>query len=155
MFAYPGIRNVSFLENFTYELNEWSLGSLLSKWISAIFSFLFFFFFLFLFVCFALVALLELLLRVILILTGALYCSSQCSNMVSTFYGLDLLDNWLTLPAQYILESCSKIKINLNFYLHISLWFLKGFYEGPLRPLCQKNDRNKIWLKIFYKNFLI
>ena len=22
-------------------------------------------------------------------------------------------------------------KINLNFYFHISLWFLKRFYEGP------------------------
>ena len=28
MFVYQGIRNISFLENFAYVLNEWSLGTL-------------------------------------------------------------------------------------------------------------------------------
>ena len=37
----------------------------------------------------------------------------------------------LTLPVPCISESCIKIKINLNFYFHTSLWCLKSFYEGP------------------------
>ena len=36
----------------------------------------------------------------------------------------------LTLPAPCIFESGIKIKINLNFYFHISLWCLEEFYEG-------------------------
>ena len=36
----------------------------------------------------------------------------------------------LTLPVSRISESCIKIKINLNFYFHTSLWYLKEFYEG-------------------------
>ena len=36
----------------------------------------------------------------------------------------------LTLNVQYISESCTEIKIKLNFYLHTSLWCLKRFYEG-------------------------
>ena len=36
----------------------------------------------------------------------------------------------LTLPVPCILKSCNKIKINLNFYFHTSLWSLKRFYEG-------------------------
>ena len=36
----------------------------------------------------------------------------------------------LTLPTLCILESCLKIKINLNFYFDASLWCLKRFYEG-------------------------
>ena len=36
----------------------------------------------------------------------------------------------LTLPAPCISESCIKIKINLTFYFHSSLWCLKRFYEG-------------------------
>ena len=39
-------------------------------------------------------------------------------------------DMVLTLSAPYISESCIKIKINLNFYFHISLGCLKKFYEG-------------------------
>ena len=35
----------------------------------------------------------------------------------------------LTLPFPGISESCIKIKINLNFYFHTSLWCLKRFYE--------------------------
>ena len=34
------------------------------------------------------------------------------------------------LPPPCSLESCSKIKINLNFYFHTSLWCLKRFCEG-------------------------
>ena len=40
------------------------------------------------------------------------------------------LDIILTLPAPFISESCIKIKINLNFYFHTSLWCLKNLYEG-------------------------
>ena len=36
----------------------------------------------------------------------------------------------LTLPAPFISESGIKIKVNLNFYFHTSLWCLKSFYEG-------------------------
>ena len=35
----------------------------------------------------------------------------------------------LTLPALYFAQSCTKTKINLNFYFHTSLWCLKRFYE--------------------------
>ena len=37
---------------------------------------------------------------------------------------------FLALPAPCISESWIKIKINLNFYLHASLWCLKRFYES-------------------------
>ena len=36
----------------------------------------------------------------------------------------------LTLPALFISKSCIKLKINLNFYFHTSLWCLKRFCEG-------------------------
>ena len=36
----------------------------------------------------------------------------------------------LTLKDLFISESCIEIKIELNFYFHISLWCLKRFYEG-------------------------
>ena len=36
---------------------------------------------------------------------------------------------WLTLLAPCISESCIKIKINLNFYFHTSLWCLKGLHK--------------------------
>ena len=36
----------------------------------------------------------------------------------------------LILPAPCISESCVKIRINVNFYFHTSLWCLKRFYEG-------------------------
>ena len=35
-----------------------------------------------------------------------------------------------TLSAPCVLESCIKVKINLNFYFHSSLRCLKRFYEG-------------------------
>ena len=43
-------------------------------------------------------------------------------------YGFDI--KTLTLLAPCILESCSWMKIKLNFYFHTSLWCLKRFYEG-------------------------
>ena len=36
----------------------------------------------------------------------------------------------LTIPTRCISESYIKTKINLNLYFHISLWYLKRFYEG-------------------------
>ena len=36
----------------------------------------------------------------------------------------------LSLPAPCISESCILTKINLNFYFHTSLWYLKMIYEG-------------------------
>ena len=38
----------------------------------------------------------------------------------------------VTLPAPCISGSCIKIKINLNFHLHTSLWYLKRFYESSI-----------------------
>ena len=38
--------------------------------------------------------------------------------------------DWLTLPAQCSSGNCIKMKINLNFYFHASLWCLSRFYEG-------------------------
>ena len=35
----------------------------------------------------------------------------------------------LTLPVLCISESCTEIKINLNFYFYTSLLFLKRFYK--------------------------
>ena len=37
---------------------------------------------------------------------------------------------FLTLPVPCISESCTEIKLKLNFYFHASLWFLKRF-ERP------------------------
>ena len=39
-------------------------------------------------------------------------------------------ENRLTLNDPCISESCIEIKIKLNFYFHISLWYLKRFYGG-------------------------
>ena len=36
----------------------------------------------------------------------------------------------LTLKDPLISESCIEITIELNFYFHTSLWYLKRFYEG-------------------------
>ena len=44
-----------------------------------------------------------------------------------TRYGTAKVHKPLTLC---ISESCIKIKINLNVYVHTSLWCLKRFYEG-------------------------
>ena len=50
--------------------------------------------------------------------------------MVLLKVSLVALTSLLTLPAPCILERCIKMKINLNFYFHTSLWCLKRFYEG-------------------------
>ena len=54
----------------------------------------------------------------------------------------------LTLPAPCILESCIKIKINLNFYFHASLWCLKRFYEDQnfklIFSLRQRSARERL-----------
>ena len=52
-------------------------------------------------------------------------CDGQSLSLVRKIFQVNL-----TLPAPFILESCSKIKIDLNFYFHTSLWCLKRFYEG-------------------------
>ena len=39
-------------------------------------------------------------------------------------------DTFLTFPASCFSKSCIKIKINLNFYFHTSLWCRKRFHEG-------------------------
>ena len=61
---------------------------------------------------------------------------SQCkSNSLQVkwylIYGLphELQDD-LTLPALRISEICIKVKNNLNFYFHTSLWYLERFHEG-------------------------
>ena len=36
----------------------------------------------------------------------------------------------LTLKDPFISESCTEIRIELNFYFHTSLWSVKRFYEG-------------------------
>ena len=41
----------------------------------------------------------------------------------------------INLTTACISESCIKIKINLSFYFHTSLWCLKKFYEGLCAPL--------------------
>ena len=40
-----------------------------------------------------------------------------------------MLSAVLTLTSPCILESFSKIKINLNFYFHTSFWCPKGFMK--------------------------
>ena len=40
------------------------------------------------------------------------------------------IETYLTLTALCISESCIKMKINLQFYFHTSLWCLKRFYES-------------------------
>ena len=46
--------------------------------------------------------------------------------LTTTRKGVPLLD----LPTPRFSENYIKIKINLNFYFHTSLWSLKRFYEG-------------------------
>ena len=41
-----------------------------------------------------------------------------------------VVTNGLTLKDPFISESFIEIKIELNFYFHTSLWYLKRFYEG-------------------------
>ena len=46
---------------------------------------------------------------------------------------LDTLAKCLSLPSPRITESCIKIKINLNLYLHTSRRCFKKFYESSLK----------------------
>ena len=57
--------------------------------------------------------------------------SIRCSKLRISFCKklFSCKNSYLTLPAPCILESFSKIKINLNFYFHTSLWCFKRFYE--------------------------
>ena len=43
---------------------------------------------------------------------------------------LQILQLILTLPAPCISKGGIKIKVNVNFYFHTTLWCLKRFYEG-------------------------
>ena len=56
----------------------------------------------------------------------------KMSDEISTDH--QILQNFiwgrLTFPVLCISESIIKIKVNLNFYFHTSLWSLKRFYEG-------------------------
>ena len=76
------------------------------------------------------------------------YCKTNCANIQfgkcserdyvkdcikekATDYRAEMrILTYLTLPAPCISESCIKMKINLNFYFHFSLWCLKKFCEG-------------------------
>ena len=50
----------------------------------------------------------------------------------------------LTLKDPFISESRIKIKIELNFYFHTSLWCLKRFYEGLMKARHDKEVKIKI-----------
>ena len=51
-----------------------------------------------------------------------------------------------TLPAPCISETCTNIKINLNFYFHTFLWCFKRFYEWIL------NAVGRLWEFFLSKN---
>ena len=58
-----------------------------------------------------------------------------------------------TLSYPCISESCIKIKINLNFYFHNSLWCLKRSYEGfkaIIKPLEVPQRSEKIKFKFIF-----
>ena len=59
---------------------------------------------------------------------------------------------YLSLPVPCISESCIKIKTNLNFYFHTSLWCLKKFYEGfkSLKPFEAPQKSVKIKIKLIF-----
>ena len=52
----------------------------------------------------------------------------------------------LTLPVPYISGSCIEIKIKSNVYLHTSLWCLKRFDEGLIKPF--EAPQRKVKIKI-------
>ena len=62
-----------------------------------------------------------------------------------------LKNDFLTLPALCISESCIKIKIILNFYFHTFLWCLKMFYEAFIKPFVapKRSVKIKIWVNFF------
>ena len=51
-------------------------------------------------------------------------------TIFGVFFITTFNESILTLPIPCISKSCIKIKINLNFYFHTSLWCLKRFYEN-------------------------
>ena len=77
------------------------------------------------------------------------------SNKPIKVADLQKLANQLTLPAQPILGSCVRIKINISFYFQTSLWCLqrlKGFikpFEAPQRSVKIKIEVN------FFFSFVI
>ena len=66
----------------------------------------------------------------------AIYEHCQNCNLITAFnrqccsLSYNTMKTILTIPAPCISKSCIKLKINLNFYFHISLWYLKRFYES-------------------------
>ena len=56
--------------------------------------------------------------------------SKVTSNTVGKMLCSQMSNCSLTLKDLVISESCTEIKIKLNFYFHTSLWCLKRFYEG-------------------------
>ena len=56
------------------------------------------------------------------------YWSTFTLNVISNSYDFNHFSLMLTLPVQWISETCSKIKTYLNFYFRISLWCLRRFY---------------------------
>ena len=67
-----------------------------------------------------------------LVMTSSLVSHAVKKNLqIKTFAIFESLQNLLlNLPSPCISESFIKIKINLNFCFHTSLWYLKRFYEG-------------------------
>ena len=61
-------------------------------------------------------------------------CKIDCQRILLEIDSINVFDIsvplFLKLPAPCILESYLKVKINLNFYFHTSLWCLRRFYEG-------------------------
>ena len=65
------------------------------------------------------------------------------TSQLTSFYMMGT--SVLTNPAPCIWKSCIEIKININLYFHNSLWFLKRFYEGLIKPFwgTTKESENK------------
>ena len=61
--------------------------------------------------------------------SNTLNLSANCLSVFDHFVKMALQGLNLLKLSPRILESWIKIKINLNFYFHTSLWCLKRFYE--------------------------
>ena len=63
----------------------------------------------------------------------------ETSQLICTVFGFyvkaTLALNGLTFSAPCISKSFLKMKIKLNFSLHISLWCLKGSFKAFLKPI--------------------
>ena len=55
-----------------------------------------------------------------------MFSSEYCEIFKNSFF-IEYLW-WLLLTA--FSENCIKVKVELNFYCHTSLWWQKRFYEG-------------------------